>query len=54
MEQNQTEDAVFAFKLGHDDSELFLGGVNKALFTGDFNWMPVTEEVIFLFFTDRS
>lgn len=45
MEQNQTDEGVFAFKLGHQDSELYLGGVNKALFKGDFSWMPVSEEV---------
>lgn len=43
--QNQSDEAMFAFKLAHDDSELYLGGVNKALYKGDFTWLSLTEEV---------
>ncbi|CAL1697154.1 unnamed protein product [Somion occarium] len=42
--QNQSDEAMFAFKLAHDDSELYLGGVNKALYKGDFTWLSLTEE----------
>ncbi|OBZ65426.1 Aspartic protease [Grifola frondosa] len=42
--QNQIEDAVFAFKLAKEGSELSLGGYNPALFTGDIVYTPVTKE----------
>ena len=36
---------VFAFKLADSGSELYLGGVNNALYTGDFTWLPITTSV---------
>jgi len=36
---------VFGLKLASSGSELFLGGVNSALFTGDFTWVSLTNEV---------
>lgn len=43
--QGQTFQPVFGFKLNQQDSELYIGGVNTALYKGDFTWTPVTEEV---------
>ncbi|KAF9228837.1 acid protease [Gyrodon lividus] len=37
-------DPVFAFKLASSGSELRIGGVNSALYTGSFTYTPVTEE----------
>ncbi|KAH9968219.1 acid protease [Russula dissimulans] len=34
---------VFGFKLATSGSELFLGGTNSALYTGDFTWVPLTH-----------
>jgi cathepsin D len=36
---------VFGLKLASSGSELFLGGTNSALFTGNFTWVPLTNEV---------
>ena len=36
---------IFSFKLNASGSELRLGGVNYELFTGDFTWVPLTNEV---------
>jgi cathepsin D len=36
---------VFGFKFATSDSELYLGGTNSALYTGDFTWLPLTVEV---------
>ena len=36
---------VFGFKFAASGSELFLGGTNTALYTGDFTWVPLTVEV---------
>jgi cathepsin D len=36
---------VFGFKFDTTGSELFLGGTNSALFTGDFTWVSLTFEV---------
>ncbi|KAI0287673.1 acid protease [Russula brevipes] len=35
---------IFGFKFDTTGSELFLGGTNNALFTGDFTWVPLTDE----------
>jgi hypothetical protein len=35
----------FSFKLTANDSELFLGGVNRRLFVGDFTTLNLTHEV---------
>jgi len=36
---------VFGFKFATSGSELFLGGTNCALYTGDFTWVPLTNGV---------
>ena len=36
---------VFGFKLAASGSELFLGGTNSQLYTGDFTWVPLSNEV---------
>ena len=43
--QGETTDSVFAFKLAQTGSELTLGGVNNALYTGSFSGSPVNPEV---------
>lgn len=50
VSQGQTDASVFAFKLAKDDSELYVGGVNSALYKGDFTWANVTKEVGLLYF----
>lgn len=45
VEQGQAEQAMFAFKLTETDSELYVGGVNSALYKGDFTWVSVSQEV---------
>jgi cathepsin D len=35
---------VFGFKFATSGSELFLGGTNSALYTGDFTWLSLTLE----------
>jgi len=37
--------SVFGFKFATSGSELFLGGTNSALYTGDFTWVLLTDEV---------
>jgi cathepsin D len=36
---------VFGFKLAASGSELFLGGTNTRLYTGNFTWVPLTNQV---------
>ena len=36
---------VFGFKLAASGSELFLGGTNSKLHTGDFTWLSLTDQV---------
>jgi cathepsin D len=36
---------VFGIKLASNGSELFLGGTNSKLYTGDFTWVPLTNQV---------
>jgi cathepsin D len=36
---------VFGFKLATSGSELFLGGTNGDLYTGDITWVPLTNQV---------
>jgi cathepsin D len=45
VEQKRTAESVFAFKLTSIGSELYIGGVNKKLYTGEFTYTPVTEKV---------
>lgn len=43
--QGQTGEPVFSFKLAASGAELYLGGANSALYTGDFSYTPVTQVV---------
>jgi len=43
ISENVVTSPVFGFKLATSGSELFLGGVNNALFTGDFAWVPLSN-----------
>jgi cathepsin D len=36
---------IFGFKLATSGSELFLGGTNSNLYTGDFAWVYLTNQV---------
>lgn len=40
----QLDSSVFSFKLSTSDSELFLGGTNDALYSGDITYTDVTQE----------
>jgi len=39
---------VFGIKLATSGSELFLGGTNSKLYTGDFTWVPLTNQSAWL------
>ncbi|KAK7470902.1 hypothetical protein VKT23_002318 [Stygiomarasmius scandens] len=41
--QGTVDEPVFSFKLSETGSELFLGGVDNDLFTGEFTQVPVTQ-----------
>ncbi|KAH9958947.1 acid protease [Russula dissimulans] len=43
ISENVVTSPVFGFKLAPSGSELFLGGVNDALFTGDFAWVSLSN-----------
>jgi cathepsin D len=45
MSKGALNSPMFGFKLTPSDSELFLGGVNSRLFTGDFTWVSLIQEV---------
>ena len=45
ISQKQVDSPMFGFKFSTFGSELFLGGVNKALFAGDITWVTVSPEV---------
>ncbi|KAF9975091.1 hypothetical protein BGZ73_001383 [Actinomortierella ambigua] len=42
--QGQMDEAAFSFKFANDGGELFLGGANPDLYTGDFTYLPVTKQ----------
>lgn len=42
--EGQTSDPVFAMKLTTNGSELTIGGLNSDLYTGEFTYVPVTQE----------
>ncbi|KAH9958948.1 acid protease [Russula dissimulans] len=44
ISEGAVSDPVFGFKLSDSGAELFLGGVNNALYTGDFAWLTLTNE----------
>ncbi|KAI0318418.1 acid protease [Amylostereum chailletii] len=39
-----TDSPVFGFKLSDSGAELYLGGTNSKLYSGDFTYVPVTQE----------
>lgn len=47
INENAVDAGVYAFKLSSSGAELFLGGTNTNLYTGSFNWVPVTVQVRF-------
>ena len=49
ISQNQVDSHMFGFKFSTSGSELFLGGVNEALFTGEFTWLQLSNEVCHIF-----
>ncbi|KAF8841399.1 acid protease [Paxillus ammoniavirescens] len=44
VSESQIDESVFAFKLAASGSELFIGGTNTALYTGEFSYTDVTQE----------
>ncbi|KAH0838858.1 acid protease [Lanmaoa asiatica] len=44
VSHGQTDAGVFSFKLAASGSELYLGGANSELYTGDFSYAPVTNQ----------
>lgn len=44
VQNNALAQPMFAFKLAEQDSELFIGGTNTALYTGNFSYTNVTEQ----------
>lgn len=44
VSEGQTTSGVFAFKLASSGSELTIGGLNSALYTGTPAYTPVTQE----------
>ncbi|KIM26783.1 hypothetical protein M408DRAFT_177621 [Serendipita vermifera MAFF 305830] len=44
VSQGQTSSGVFAFKLAQSGSELTVGGLNSALYSGSPTYTPVTQE----------
>ncbi|KAF9220083.1 acid protease [Gyrodon lividus] len=42
--EGQTDEPVFAFNLGAYGAELYLGGTNPDMYTGDFTWVPVIRQ----------
>lgn len=42
--QGAVPEPVFAFKLASSGSELYVGGVNSALYRGPFTYLPVTKQ----------
>jgi Eukaryotic aspartyl protease len=46
ISEGAVDSPVFGFKFSTtSNSELFLGGVNDALFTGDITWVSLSNEV---------
>ncbi|KAG9063358.1 hypothetical protein KI688_004240 [Linnemannia hyalina] len=44
ISQGQLDEPVFSFKLAASGSELFMGGANSALYTGDFTYTSLTQQ----------
>jgi cathepsin D len=53
-QQGQTDSSTFAFKLAESGAELFLGGVNKNLYTGGFTYSPVLVPVCIVRLVNQS
>lgn len=53
ISQSQMTMPVFSFKLAHDNSELFLGGINSQLVKGPLTYVEVTAEVRLTYFSKR-
>ena len=45
ISRSLTDEPVFSFKFATTGSELYLGGANSALYTGNFAYTPVTQQV---------
>ena len=45
VSQNKETSSMFGFKLAHSGSELFLGGVNRNLYRGNFTWVNLSRKV---------
>lgn len=43
--EGQVTDPVFSFMLSSDGGELYIGGTNPALYTGNFSYAPVVAQV---------
>ena len=46
--EGQLTEPMFGFKFAPSGSELYLGGVNSALYKGDFTWVDVTTAVCYV------
>ncbi|KAF9218703.1 acid protease [Gyrodon lividus] len=44
VNEHRTGEPVFAFNFAAPGPELYLGGTNPAMYTGDFTWTPVTQQ----------
>ncbi|KAF9226999.1 acid protease [Gyrodon lividus] len=42
--EGQTDEPVFAFSLAAAAPELYIGGTNRAMYTGDFTWTQVIQQ----------
>ncbi|KAF9220680.1 acid protease [Gyrodon lividus] len=44
VNEGQTDEPVFAFNFAAPSPELYIGGTNPDMYTGDFTWAPVTQQ----------
>ncbi|KAF9219634.1 acid protease [Gyrodon lividus] len=44
ISQNQIDEPMFVFSLATPGPEIYLGGTNPAMYTGDFIWAPVIQQ----------
>ncbi|KAF9219857.1 acid protease [Gyrodon lividus] len=44
VNEGQTDESVFAFNFAAPRAELYIGGTNPDMYTGDFTWAPVTQQ----------
>lgn len=49
VSDGEATDSVFAFKLSSSGAELSVGGTDDSQYTGDFTYVPVEQEVCFIF-----